>query len=253
MNLYGLYILYLKEIKRFLKVYNQTIITPAISSLLLLAVLVLAANHTNAKVKGIDFEYFIGCGLIIMSVLQNSFANSSSSIIMAKVIGYITDLLIPPFQGFEIVTAYTLGSITRGILVGCMVAACLHPFIEFHIHHLGCLIFFTLAASMLMGLIGILTGLIADTFDQNTAMTNYVISPLSFLSGTFYSIEKLPHFFQIFNLFNPFFYMIDGFRYSLTGVHDSNIQVGAAILIFFNTFLFLLLKHLINIGWKLKN
>jgi len=253
MNLYGLYILYLKETKRFLKVYNQTVITPAVSSLLLLAVLVLATNHTDARVKGIDFKYFIGCGLIIMSILQNSFANSSSSLIMAKVIGYITDLLVPPFKGFEIVAAYTLGSITRGILVGCTVGACLYPFIKFQIHSLGYLIFFTFAASMLMGLVGILTGLMAETFDQNTAMTNYVISPLSFLSGTFYSIEKLPHFFQIFNHFNPFFYMIDGFRYSLTGVHDSNIQVGVAILILFNTFLFLLLKHLIDIGWKWKN
>ncbi|AVP88157.1 multidrug ABC transporter permease [Candidatus Phycorickettsia trachydisci] len=253
MNLYGLYVLYLKETKRFLKVYNQTIITPAVSSLLLLAVLVLATSHTNAKVKGIDFEYFIGCGLIIMSILQNSFANSSSSLIMAKVIGYITDLLIPPFQGFEIVTAYTLGAITRGILVGCMVAMCLYPLIKFQVHSLGYLLFFSFAASMLMGLVGILTGLISETFDQNTAMTNYVIGPLSFLSGTFYSIEKLPHFFQIFNHFNPFFYMIDGFRYSLTGVHDSNIHIGVAILISFNTILFLVLKHLIDIGWKLKN
>ncbi len=253
MNLYGLYTLYTKEVKRFMKVYHQAIFTPAISALILLAVFNLAMPNNSAKIKNVAFIDFIGYGLIIMSITQNAFANSSSSLIMSKVIGYINDLLLPPLGGFEIVTAYSLGAMTRGILVGLAVSIALSPFISFTLHSLALLCFFSIAAGLFMGLLGILTGLIANSFEQNAALTNYIINPLSFLSGTFYSTEKLPIFFQKINLVNPFFYIIDGFRYSLTGVSDSNINTGIWMLIFFNGGLFLLLKHLIDIGWKLKN
>jgi ABC-2 type transport system permease protein len=253
MNLYGLYILYLKELRRFLKVYHQTIFTPAISSLILLAIFSLAMDENHSlQIKGVPFVDFIGYGLIIMSITQNAFANSSSSLIMSKVIGYITDLLIPPLRGFEIVTAYTLGALTRGLMVGAVVSICLSPFVSFRLHSLGLLIFFTTSSGMLLGLLGILTGLISNTFEQNSAVTNYIINPLSFLSGTFYSVEKLPYFFKLINYINPFFYMIDGFRYSIIGVSDSNIEVGVAVLMLTNFVLFFLLKHLIDIGWRLK-
>ncbi len=252
MNWYGLYTLFIKEVRRFLKVYHQTILTPAVSSLILLAVFVLATeNHTRA-VRGIPFIDFIGYGLIIMSITQNAFANSSSSLIMSKVIGYITDLLTPPLRGFEIVTAYSLGSLVRGIMVGLMVLLALLPFISLRIHSPGLLVFFVIASGLLLGLLGILTGLLSSTFEQSSAITNYIINPLSFLSGTFYSVEKLPYFFKVINYFNPFFYMIDGFRYSLVGFADSNIEIGVLVLVFSNIILFVLLKYLIDIGWKLK-
>jgi ABC-2 type transport system permease protein len=253
MNIYGLYTLYLKEVRRFMKVYHQAIFTPAISALILLAVFSLAISNNTAKIKTIAFVDFIGYGLIIMSITQNAFANSSSSLIMSKVIGYINDLLLPPLGGFEIVIAYSLGAMTRGILVGIAVSFILSPFISFRLHSFALLCFFSIAAGLFMGLLGILTGLAANSFEQNAALTNYIINPLSFLSGTFYSTEKLPIFLQKINFFNPFFYIIDGFRYSLVGVSDGNVSIGIWMLILFNTVLFFLLKHLINIGWKLKN
>jgi ABC-2 type transport system permease protein len=252
MNLYGLYTLYLKEIKRFLRVYHQTLFTPAISALILLAVFVLATHSNGSIIKGVPFIDFIGYGLIIMSITQNAFTNSSSSLIMSKVIGYITDLLLPPLTGFEIVAAYSLAALTRGIMVGALVALSLVPFISFKIYSFYLLAFFVISSGMLLGLLGILTGLISNTFEQNSAVTNYIINPLSFLSGTFYSVDKLPQFFKVINYFNPFFYMIDGFRYSLIGAADSNIEVGIFILTFTNIALFFLLKHLIDIGWRLK-
>jgi ABC-2 type transport system permease protein len=252
MNFYGLYTLYLKEVKRFLVVYHQTIFTPVLSALILLAVFVMSINAPDHMINGIPFIDFIGYGLIIMSITQNAFANSSSSLIMSKVIGYITDLLLPPLSGSEIVIAYTLASVTRGIAVGFMVFLCLLPFVSFHIHSIALLIFFAIASSALLGLLGILTGIVADGFDQNSAITNYLINPLSFLSGTFYSVDKLPHFLKVINQFNPFFYMIDGFRYSIIGVADSNIALGMTIIAAINLGLFLLLRHLINIGWRIK-
>ena len=252
MNWYGLYTLYLKETRRFLKVYHQTILTPCISALILLAVFVLANENPHRLVKNVAFIDFIGYGLIIMSITQNAFANTSSSLIMSKVIGYITDLLIPPLGAFEIVVGYVLGAITRGLLVGATLLICLMPIISLRMHDVYSLIFFSISSACLLGLLGILTGIIADSFEQTGAITNYLINPLSFLSGTFYSVEKLPAFFKCINYFNPFFYMIDGFRYSIIGSADSNIAFGAVFLTLSNMFLFSLLCYLINSGWKLK-
>lgn len=252
MNWYGLYTLYLKETRRFLKVYHQTILTPCISALILLAVFVLANENPHRLVKNVAFIDFIGYGLIIMSITQNAFANTSSSLIMSKVIGYITDLLIPPLGAFEIVVGYVLGAITRGLLVGATLLLCLMPIISLRIHDAYLLIFFSISSACLLGLLGILTGIIADSFEQTGAITNYLINPLSFLSGTFYSVEKLPTFFKCINYFNPFFYMIDGFRYSIIGSADSHIAFGAVFLTLSNVVLFSLLCSSINSGWKLK-
>lgn len=253
MNFYGLYTLYIKEVKRFLVVYHQTVFTPVLSALILLAVFVMSINSPGHTINGVPFIDFVGYGLIIMSITQNAFANSSSSLIMSKVIGYITDLLMPPLGGSEIVIAYTLASITRGVAVGIMVFLCLLPIVSFKVHSLPLLLFFVISSSALLGMLGILTGIAADGFDQNSAVTNYLINPLSFLSGTFYSVNKLPEFFKIINQFNPFFYMIDGFRYSIIGSADSNISVGVIVLVSINLALFYLLKNLIDIGWRLKN
>lgn len=251
-NWYGTYNLTLRETLRFLRVYNQTIIAPAISALIFLAVFVLAIGFSAPDIHGIKFINFMGYGLIIMNIVQNAFANSSSSLIISKVMGYIIDILVPPFNGLEIVIALSLGAIFRGILVGLVVTICLLPFVEFTIFHPLLLIFFTIASCMLLGQLGILTGIISNSFEQNTAVTSYIISPLSFLSGTFYSVEKLPLILQKINYFNPFFYMIDGFRYSLTNYADSNITIGIYLLIFVNFFLGLILCRLLNSGWRTK-
>lgn len=252
-NWYGTYNLTLHEIQRFLKVYHQTIIAPAISALIFLSVFVLAIGPSVPTIHGIKFINFIGYGLIIMNIVQNAFANSSSSLIMSKVLGYISDILITPFSGIEIVIAYSIGSLVRGIIVGIVVTICLFPFIEFRVFHPGLLVFFTSSSCLFLGQLGILTGLISNTFDQNAAITSYIIAPLSFLSGTFYSVDHLPPILQIINYYNPFFYMIDGFRYSLTDYAGSNILVGIIILCFTNLILFFITSRLINRGWRIKN
>jgi ABC-2 type transport system permease protein len=252
-NWYGTYCLTVREVKRFLRVYHQTIFTPVVSALIFLAVFVLAVGKNHADIAGIKFVNFMGYGLIIMSIVQNAFANSSSSFIMGKILGYIIDILTPPLGAIEIITAYTVGAIVRGVLVGVAVTIALSPFVDYYVYHPFTLIYFVLFSCALLGQLGIIAGMIANSFDQFSAFTSYIITPLSFLSGTFYSVKDLPEFVQIINLFNPFFYMIDGFRYSLTDHVDGNIEFGMIALFVSNVLVFMLLVRLLNIGWRIKS
>jgi len=252
-NWYGAYTLTLREVRRFLRVYNQTILTPVMSSLIFLAVFVLAIGSNRPDIDGIKFINFMGYGLIAMSIIQNSFANSSSSFIMSKVIGYISDILTPPLGSTEIILAFTIGAALRGLLVGFAVTIALSPFIDYTLYHPLLLVFYLLASCTLLGKLGILSGLIANSFDQHSAITSYLVTPLSFLSGTFYSVKALPPFFQQVNLINPFFYIIDGFRYCITDKSDGNIIVGSIFLIVANIVLYLALDKAIKTGWRIKS
>lgn len=252
-NWYGTCCLTLREVKRFLRVYHQTIFTPVVSSLIFLAIFVLAVGKNHGDIAGIKFINFMGYGLIIMSIVQNAFANSSSSFIMGKILGYIIDILTPPLGSIEIIIAYTTGAIARGILVGIAVTIALSPFVEYQVYHPLTLIYFVIFSCALLGQLGIIAGMIANSFDQFSAFTSYIITPLSFLSGTFYSVKELPEFVQTINLFNPFFYMIDGFRYSLTNHMDGNIEHGMIALLVANILIFILLNRLLTIGWRIKN
>ena len=252
-NFYGGRMLAKREIHRFLKVYHQTIISPIISALIFLSVFTLAIGEHQANINGIPFINFMGYGLIIMTILQTAFANSASSLAMSKIIGYVNDILMPPFSPNEIIFAYCAGSIARGLSVGLLLSLTLCPFIDYTIHSWGYLIFFSLSAVLMLALLGMFTGIYSETFDQMSAITNYLITPLSFLSGTFYSVKRLPEELQIFNQINPFFYIIDGFRYGLTGVTDGNIFAGVLIVTIVNIALLALIRHLITIGWRLKN
>lgn len=252
MNYYGAYTLYLREVKRFAKVYHQSLIAPTVSAMIFLAIFSLASPN-QAHFHNIPFRDYIGYGLIIMTILQNAFANSSSSLIMSKVIGYISDILIPPLGPKEIIIAMTLASICRGILTGIILAFTMSFFINYHLYHFFHLLYFVIISAMIMGLLGILTGLATSSFDQNAAVYSYLITPLSFLSGTFYSTKNLPMFFQAINTVNPFYYMIDGFRFALTNFHDSNINMNMGYLGFLAISLSILTHHLIKIGYGLKN
>lgn len=251
-NWYGAYTLTVREILRFLRVYHQTIVAPIVSAMIFLSIFSLSIGSHKPSINNIPFLDFMGYGIIMMSMIQNAFANSSSSLIMSKVIGYIVDLIMPPLRGVEIVIAYSVGSVIRAVMVGVGVTIAMIPFINFHIYHPILLVFFVLAASTFMAKLGILAGLISNSFDQMAALTNYVIMPLSFLSGTFYSVKSLPWFLQYVNYGNPFFYIIDGFRYCFTDMADSNIIIGMTILAASNMILFYITTHLINIGWRLK-
>ncbi|KAF8818890.1 ABC transporter permease [Rickettsia endosymbiont of Cardiosporidium cionae] len=252
-NWYGTYTLSLREIKRFLKVYHQTVIGPVISALIFLIIFRSIISSKASKINGIDINDFIGYGIIMMSIIQNAFSNSSSSFTMSKVLGYIYDILTPPISGTEIVIALLIGAITRGIFVGIAVSLAVFYFINFQLLHPLLLIINILLSCSLLGQLGIMSGLFAKSFDQNFAVTSYIVNPLSFLSGTFYSVQNLPYLLKKISYINPFFYMIDSFRYSLTGQKESNILIGVLYLLILNILMFYLLTALINKGWNVKS
>jgi ABC-2 type transport system permease protein len=260
MNYIGMTTLYQKEVKRFLNVYNQTLIAPMINSLLLLAIFSLVFQNHVKMIGGISYMQFIIPGLIMMTVIQNAFANTSSTITFGKVLGIIIDMLLPPLSAKELTIALALGGATRGIFSGLSVAAAIVIFAIFvgsqimpSIHNFWLMIFYLFFSSLLLSLLGMIAGILSDTFDQMSALTSFLITPLSFLSGTFYSISHLPPFWQMVNHFNPFFYIIDGFRYSLTGHADFSIATGVAVILSLNLIFFVIVYQMINRGYRLKS
>lgn len=260
MNYLGLYTLYSKEVNRFFNVYIQTLIAPLINSLLLLAVFNLILVNHVAEIAGVPFNKFIIPGLIMMTIIQNSFANTSSTLTFSKVLGIIIDILIPPLSAKEIAIAISLGGVTRGICSGLVVAFAVEiisififPDFSINIYDFWLMIFYLIFSSLFMSLLGVLAGILSDSFDQMSAYTSFVITPLSFLSGTFYSIKNLPEFWQHISHFNPLFYIIDGFRYSLTGHNDFSITAGITVILVLDVLLFILVYALLNKGYRIKS
>jgi len=238
----GLYFLTFKEVIRFLKVYNQTIVSPIISSATFLSIMLLS----NEKP---DFNYIL-TGSIISSGLQASFSNSSSSIIMSKVLGYISDILMPPLTNLQIIMSYSISSILRAnIIVLCMfiLVNIWYFFVPYNMFL--ALISLTLS-SLFMSNLGICVGILSNNFESNSAVTNYIINPLSMLSGSFFHIEKLPQIFQKINHFNPFFYSIDSFRYAILGKSTVDFYFSCQVLILFNLIVGLWSSYLIKNGLR---
>ncbi len=252
-NWLGLWTLYKREVWRFLKVINQTLLAPVVTTLLFLAILTLSiGGDAHRVVEGTPYKHFIAPGLIMMAIVQNAFANTSSSLMLSKIQGVIIDLLMPPFTGTEITIGLVMGGVTRGVLVGIVVSIAVFLFIPFSIAHVGLAIFYLVASSLMLALIGLLTGIWSQSFDQLSAITNYVVTPLSFLSGTFYSIRQLPAFWYKVCHLNPFFYMIDGFRYAFTDYSDASVIVGIEVISITNIMLWCLAQNLVSRGYKLK-
>lgn len=252
-NWLGLWTLYKKEVMRFLHVYNQTLAAPLVNSLLLLAVFSLALQNHAVSIEGVPFKNFIFPGLVMMVIIQNAFANTSSTLTFAKILGTIIDYLIPPISAGEFTFASVMGGVTRGLLCGLVVGVVTYFFIPVEIYSIPLMILYAFLASLLLSLIGMVAGIISESFDQMSAITSYIITPLSFLSCTFYSVNRLPEFWQKVTHFNPFFYMIDGFRYSITGYHDSSIGLGISILVLLNTALYYAVYKMIVKGYRLKS
>ncbi len=252
-NWIGMQTLYKRETWRFLKVWNQTLVAPMMTTLIFLAVLTLALGGGAREVHGMSFVKFIAPGLIMMAMVQNAFANTSSSFIIAKLQGVIIDWLLPPFSAAELVVGMAAGGVTRGLMVGCTVAVGMSIFAHVGVHSFIALIYFSVAATLMMSLLGIVTGIMANTPDQAATITNFVVTPLSFLSGTFYSIRDLPPLWQQISHFNPFFYMIDGFRYAMTGVSDGNPALGAVVLGATIVVLWATAQTMFARGWRLKS
>ena len=251
-NKVGIWTLYVKEVKRFFKVWTQTIIAPAITTLIFLAIFALALDGTTRSIGNIPFIEFLAPGLIMMAIVQNSFANTSSTMMVGKVQGCIVDLLMPPLRPVELTFAFVVGGVTRGLLVGVVTGLAMSFFVSLSIHNYAALLFFSVAASTMLSLIGLIAGIWAEKFDHMAAVTNFVVTPLAFLSGTFYSVERLPEPWLTISQLNPFFYMIDGFRYAFIGRTDGYLFVGIVALIGCNLVLWLLVHWMFASGYKLK-
>jgi len=252
-NWVGLGMLIKRETNRFMVVYMQTIVAPVITTLLFYAIFALALGGADRMMGDIPFMHFLAPGLIMMNMVQNAFANSSSSIIISKVQGNIVDLLLPPLSPFELYAGFVLGAVVRGLLVGIATALAIRIFVPYGLDHMALALVFGFLGSALLGAIGLAAGMWAEKFDQVAAVTNFIISPLTFLSGTFYSIKVLPEIWQKLTHFNPFFYMIDGFRYSFLGFSDSNIWIGLMVLVAVNLALAGLCLHILRTGYKIKS
>jgi len=252
-NWVGAWTLYKKEVLRFLIVWIQTIFSPLISSLLFLLVLSLAIGADRGDVLGVPFITFLAPGLIAMQVIQQSFSHSSSSFMIGKIQGNILDLLYAPLSATEVTISITLAAVSRSVMIAIVSIIVFKLIIDIEITNYLLLAVFTLLSSFILGNIGIIAGLWAEKFDHMATVTNFVIVPLSFLSGTFYSIERLPEVLQMISKANPFFYMIDGFRYSFIGKADGSIFIGLiylSVLSFVSWFVtYLLYKK----GYKIKS
>ena len=257
-NWLGLQTLLAKEIRRYLKVSFQTIFAPVISTLLFLVVFMQAMGRGRAAIDGVPYVEFLAPGLVMMAILTNAFANSSSSIIIAKVQGSIVDVLMPPLSASELTVAFVAGAASRGLLVGLVAALTSAGFMAFsptpmHIEHFWAVAYFSTCAALIFGMLGVLGGVWADKFDQLAVVTNFIITPLTFLSGTFYAITNLPQPFLAFSHANPVFYLIDGFRYGFTGAAEAPVAVGAAVCLGLVIALGLSSYFVIKAGYKLQS
>ena len=251
MSFIGATTLFKKEVKRFCKVYQQTIVAPAFTSLLFLLVINVAIEDRI----NYDFNYidFLAPGLIIMGMMQNSFANTSSSLLSSKVAGNIVDLLMPPFKINEIIIVYSMAAIIRAFLVGFLTLIMMMPFVNFEFLNFSNLIIFTFLGSLYLALIGLVAGIWAEKFDNMSAITNFVITPLTFLSGTFYSVDRLKEPFYTISLYNPFYYIIEGFRSSFIYVESESTLNGLVYLTALNIIMYLICYYILKSGWKLKS
>lgn len=252
-NWLGLWTLYKKEVRRFLKVSFQTVLAPVATTLLYMIVFSLAIGSRRGEVMGVDFTAFVAPGLIMLGMLNNSFANSSSSLIVAKVQGNTVDFLMPPLSAAELAAAFIGGAVTRGVIVGTATALAVVPFVDITISHIWAMAYFGLSATAMMAMIGLIAGLWAEKFDHLAVITNFIIMPLAFLSGTFYSVEILPEPFYSISHVNPVFFLIDGFRYGFIGSHDSPLLIGGLVIAAINAALLAASYLLLRSGWRLKS
>lgn len=258
-NSLGLWTLYIKEVRRFFKVQTQTIWAPAVTTLLYLMIFTLAMGRGDRMVLGVSFATFVAPGLIAMGMMNNAFANASFSFLAGKIQGTIIDYLMPPLSDLELMIGLIGAAVTRAVLVGLALlgAIMLWPGVHLGVAHLWAIIWFGLNGSILLALVGLLTSLWAEKFDHNAAITNFVITPLTMLSGTFYVIDNLSPTFQSISRANPFFYVISGFRFGFLGqsdIGDTNTAVlhGALGLGALNLVVGAVTYVLLKSGWKLK-
>jgi ABC-2 type transport system permease protein len=251
----GMSALYMKEVRRFFKVQLQTIWAPALTTLMYLVIFTVALGRGGAQVSGVAFADFVAPGLIMMGMMNNAFANSSFALLAGKIQGTIIDYLMPPISSLELLLGLTAAAVTRAVLVGVTIWAAMLFWPGVHVgpKHLWAIIAFGLLGAIMLALMGLLTSIWSEKFDHNAAVTNFVVAPLTLLSGTFYSIDRLSPNFAAISRANPFHYAIDGFRYGFIGQADVSYVTGAAVLTVLNLVMGIAAYLLLRSGWKLKN
>jgi len=250
----GLKTLYIKEVRRFFKVQLQTVWAPAITTLLYLAIFTVALGRSGRTIMGVHFADFIAPGLIVMAMIQNAFANASFSLLVGKIQGNIVDYLMPPLSTGELIAGLVGAAVTRAFLVGFAVwlAMLLWPGVSVVIRRPDLVFWFGLMGALLLSFLGLLTSVWAEKFDHAAAVTNFVVTPLSLLSGTFYSVSQLSPTFQAVSHANPFFYVISGFRAGFLGISDSPLWIGGISLLVLNVLLWAACYGVLKSGWKIK-
>ena len=251
-NWIGFYTLYKKEILRFLIVWVQTLLSPLITSLLFLVVLTLAIGNERGQILNVPFITFLAPGLIAMQVIQQAFSHSSSSIMIGKIQGNIVDVLYAPLSPAEVTLAIILAACSRSILIAIISIIIFSIILELPFFSFFHIFIFTVLGSFILGSLGFITGLWANKFDNMASITNFVIVPLSFLSGVFYSIEKLPPILYSISKMNPFFYIIDGFRYGFLGMSDGSVNFGIFYLLMLCILTWFVSYILFKKGYKIK-
>ena len=249
----GFYTLFNKEVQRFWKVSLQTILAPMLTTLLYLLIFSHVLEEHVQIYPGVPYTVFLIPGLVMMAVLQNAFANSSSSLIQSRVTGNIVFVLLSPLSYREIFMAYVLASVMRAVVVGVGVYLVTWYFFDVPLRSLSWVFLFALLGSAFLGALGIIAGIWAEKFDQLAAFQNFIILPLTFLSGVFYSIHSLPPFWQGLSQFNPFFYMIDGFRYGFFGVSDVSPYLSFGIVVTCFMAVSWLTLRMLRTGYKLRH
>ena len=252
-NWTGFKSLYIKEVSRFLIVWAQTLLSPLVSSLLFLSVLSIAIGNERGEVLGHSFITFLAPGLIAMSVIQQAFSHSVSSIMIAKIQGNIIDTLMAPLSATEVSIAIILAAVTRSIIILIISIIVFSLIIDINIYNFFYILIGTFLGSCILGALGFITGLWAEKFDHTATITNFIITPLSFLSGVFYSVERLPGFFQSISKINPFFYIIDITRFGFLGASDGSIIFGIIFLTIILFIAWFLSYYLFKIGYKIKS
>ena len=252
-NWVGAYTLYLKETLRFLSVFGQTIVGPVVTAILFLSVISLAIGEDRPNVLGVSFIEFLAPGLIAMQIIQQAFSHSSSSLLMGKMMGTIVDLIGAPLSAAEVTLAIILASVTRAVMISIISIIIFSIMIEIEIKNYLIFFIYLFLSSFIMGAAGFIVGIFCEKFDHMSTVTNFIIIPLSFLSGTFYSIDRLPNILNILSQYNPFFHMIDGFRYSFINNMDGSIKFGLIYLVILSVITWFIAYKLYKEGYKIKS
>ncbi|HEY9018046.1 ABC transporter permease [Thiomicrospira sp.] len=247
MNWYGCWAFFVKEVRRFYSVVVQTVFAPVVSTLLFLLIFGQVIEARIDAFSGLTYSQFLIPGLVMMAILQNAFSNSSSSIIQSKMYGNLTFVLVSPISPLELYIAFIAASVLRGLAVGLGVLVVGWIWFDLQWYSVSWVVLFAVLSAALMGGIGLIAGILSEKYDHLAAFQNFIIIPLTFLSGVFYSIHALPEFWQTMSHFNPFFYMVDGFRYGFYASSDVSVYLSLAV-----TLAFLVVVTVINLILLLK-